>query len=89
MMLCAEVYRGSLRHVSCSFQVWHFKRSVQLSACPFDLNQLLDGHCIDLLTKKYVPTAGYPCLEVCSVLGHFSFTFGGEFVASLFVEGRE
>ena len=25
-------------------------RSVQMSACPFDSNQLLDRHCIDLLT---------------------------------------
>ena len=31
-----------------------FMRSVQMSACPFDSNQLLDRHCIDLLTKKYV-----------------------------------
>ena len=66
-----------------------FMRSVQMSACPFDLNQLLDRHCTDLLTKKYVRMAGYPCLEVCCMLWHFSFTFGGEFVASLFVEGRE
>ena len=57
-----------------------FMRSVQMIACPFDSNQLLDRHCIDLLTKKDVPMAGFPCLQVCCVLGHLSFTFGGEFV---------
>ena len=41
-------------------------RSVQMIACPFDSNQLLDRHCIDLLNKKDVTIAGFPCLQVCS-----------------------
>ena len=54
--------------------------SVQMSACPFDSNQLLDRHCIDLLTKKYVLTA------VGCVLGHF--ILASHSAASLFVDSR-
>ena len=77
-MLCAEVYTEFVATRELPISSMAFMRSVQMSACPFHLNQLLDRHCIDLLTKKYVRTVGYPCLEVCCVLGHFSFTFGGE-----------
>ena len=61
-----------------------FIRMVLMSARPFDTNQLIYLHCIDLSTKKYVPTAGFSCFELCSMLGHFSFIEGlnifGEFV---------
>ena len=60
-----------------------------MSAHPFDSNQLVYRHCFDLSTKNYVPTAGFPCLEVCCVLGHFSFTFGGKFRVGLWKAASE
>ena len=86
-MLCAEVYSEFVATRELLISSMAFKRNVQMSTCPFDLNKLLDRHCIDLLTKKYVRTVGYSCLEVCCVLGHLSFT--SHSAASLFVEGRE
>ena len=80
MMICAEVYREFVATRELLIWSMAFMRSVQMIACPFDSNQLLDRHCIDLLTKKDVPLAGFPCLQVCCMLEHFSFTFGGEFV---------
>ena len=54
--------------------------------CPFDSNQLLDRYCIDLLTKKDVPTGqDFPAFKYAAWFWHFSCTFGGEFVC----EGRE
>ena len=57
-----------------------FMRSVQMTACPFDSNQLLDRHCIDLLTKKDSPAFKY---AACSG------TLASHSAATLFVEGRE
>ena len=31
-------------------------------------------HCIDLQRKKFTPVTSFACLEICSVLGHFSFS---------------
>ena len=31
-------------------------------------------HCIDLQTKEFSPITRFACLEICSVLGHFSFS---------------
>ena len=63
-----------------------FMRSVQMTACPFDSNQLLDRHCIDLLTKKYVPTGqDSPAFKYAACSG----TLASHSAATLFVEGRE
>ena len=63
-----------------------FMRSVQMIACPFDSNQLLDRHCIDLLTKKYVPTGqDFPAFKYAACLG----TLASHSAATLFVDGRE
>ena len=71
MMLCAEVYREFVATRELLISSMAFIRSVQMSARPFDSNQLVYRHCIDMSTKKYVPMAGFPCLEVCCVLGYF------------------
>lgn len=50
--------------------------AVRISACsvaPFDEFGLIYLHCIDLETKKFTPVTSFACLEVCCVLGHFSF----------------
>ena len=63
-----------------------FMRSVQMIACPFDSNQLLDRHCIDLLTKKYVPTGqDFLACKYAAYLG----TLASHSAASSFVDGRE
>ena len=40
---------------------------------PFDVAKIIYVHCIDLGTEKFTPVVSFPCLEVCYVLGHFSF----------------
>ena len=40
---------------------------------PFDVAKIIYVHCIDLGTEKFTSVVSFPCLEVCYVLGHFSF----------------
>ena len=57
--------------------IFHFDMDAvrMTSRCdrPFDLSKLIYIHCIDLGTKKYTTVTSFPCLELCCVLGHFSF----------------
>ena len=48
-------------------------RIISCSERPFDVSKLVYLHCIDLQTKKYTPVTSFPCLEILSVFGHFSF----------------
>ena len=48
-------------------------RIILCSERPFDVSKLVYLHCIDLETKKYTPVTSFPCLEILSVLGNFSF----------------
>ena len=50
--------------------------ALRISACsvrPFDKSTLMYLHCIDLQTEKFTPVTSFSCLEICCVLGHFSF----------------
>ena len=58
----------------------HFDREVMeavrisvRSERPFDEFKVIYLHCIDLDTKQFTPVTSFPCLEICCVLGHFSF----------------
>ena len=57
--------------------IFHFDMDAirMTSRCdrPFVLSKLIYIHCIDLGTKKYTTVTSFPCLELCCVLGHFSF----------------
>ena len=48
-------------------------RAVSHCEWPFDVAKIIYVHCIDLGTEKFTSVVSFPCLEVCYVLGHFSF----------------
>ena len=59
---------------------FHFDReaidAVRISAYfvrPFDESSVIYLHCIDLSTEKFTPVTSFPYMEICCVLGHFSF----------------
>ena len=57
-MLCAEVYREPVATCELLVSSMAAIRSVQMSARPFDSNQLVYHHCIDLSTIKEVCSNG-------------------------------
>ena len=73
-MLCAKLYYQFVDPRDALISSTAAVRFTTTSARPFDTFKLVYLHCIDLSTKKYVPTIGFPCIEICSVLGHFNFT---------------
>ena len=60
------------RHVTCHFDM-DAVRLISRCERPFDLSKLIYVHCIDLGTKKFTTVTSFPCVEICCVLGHFSF----------------
>jgi len=61
-----------LGHMTCHFDM-DAVRLISRCERPFDLSKLIYVHCIDLGTKKFTTVTSFPCLEICCVLGHFSF----------------
>ena len=51
----------------------HFDRVSECSVLPFDESSVIYLHCIDTSTEKFTPVTSFACMEICCVLGHFSF----------------
>ena len=62
-------------HVTSHFdqEVMEAVRISVRSERPFDEFKVIYLHCIDLDTKTFTPVTSFPCLEICCMLGHFSF----------------
>ena len=69
MMLCAQLYGECVEPRDLLILNIAAVRFTSLRVRPFDIFSLIYLHCIDLSTKKYIPTLGFPCLEICICWG--------------------
>ena len=72
MMLCAKLYREfftSRDQLSFNMDADLFSST---SAWPFDQFSFIYLHCIDISSQNTVEVTSFKCLQVSSVLGHFS-----------------
>ena len=76
IILCFELYyrSGLLTWPFISIaKPWTQSKISECSVRPFDESSVIYLHCIDLSTEKFTPVTSFACMEICCVLGHFSF----------------